>query len=47
MTTKYVSVVFDRLSHVPRTGRGKVEIRVYISRSIRKYVVVDETTKAG
>ena len=47
MATKYVSVVFDRLSHVPRTGRGKVEIRVYISRSIRKYVVVDETTKAG
>ena len=45
MAKKNVTVIFDRLDAVKKTGRGKVEIRVYLSRDVRKYIVVGETTK--
>ena len=47
MAKKNVTVIFDRLDAVKKTGRGKVEIRVYLSRDVRKYIVVGETTKNG
>lgn len=47
MATKNVTVMFDRLRTVNKTGRGKVEIRVYLDRTARKYIVVGETTKNG
>lgn len=47
MATKNVTVIFDRLGNATKTGRGKVEIRVYLNRNVRKYIVVGETTKNG
>lgn len=47
MQKKNVTVIFDRLGNVNKTGRGKVEIRVYLGRNARKYIVVGETTKTG
>ena len=47
MNKKNVTVIFDRLGAVKKTGRGKVEIRVYLDRNVRKYIVVGETTKTG
>ena len=47
MYKKNVTVIFDRLGAVKKTGRGKVEIRVYLDRNVRKYIVVGETTKTG
>ena len=47
MYTKNVSVIFDRLGVAAQKGRGKVEIRIYLNRNVRKYIVVGETTKAG
>ena len=36
MYKKNVTVIFDRLGAVKKTGRGKVEIRVYLDRNVRK-----------
>ena len=47
MYTKNVSVIFDRLGVAAQKGHGKVEIRIYLNRNVRKYIVVGETTKAG
>ena len=47
MYTKNVSVIFDRQGVAAQKGRGKVEIRIYLNRNVRKYIVVGETTKAG
>lgn len=47
MHKKNVTVIFDRLGAVKKTGRGKVEIRVYLDRNVRKYIVVGETTRTG
>ena len=47
MYTKNVSVIFDRKGVAAEKGRGKVEIRVYLDRNVRKYIVVGETTKTG
>lgn len=47
MATKNVSIIFDRQKKAIKNGRGKVEIRVYLSANVRKYIVVGETTKAG
>lgn len=41
---KCVRVVFDRKGSVAKTGTGKVEILVYLSRSQRKYESVGEST---
>ncbi len=46
-STKHVAVIFDRQKKVAKTGRGKVEIRVYLAANVRKYIVVGETTKEG
>ena len=47
MQQKNVSVIFDRKGVAEKKGRGKVEIRVYLDRNVRKYIVVGSTTKAG
>ncbi|MBR6338524.1 MAG: tyrosine-type recombinase/integrase [Alloprevotella sp.] len=47
MQKKNVTVIFDRLGALKTTGRGKVEIRVYLDRNVRKYIVVGETTRTG
>ena len=47
MHKKNVTVIFDRLGSVKKTRRGKVEIRVYLDRNVRKYIVVGETTRTG
>lgn len=47
MSTKNVSVIFDRKGVAAQKGRGKVEIRIYLDRNVRKYIVVGETTIAG
>ena len=41
---KCVRVVFDRKGSVAKTGNGKVEILVYLSRTQRKYESVGEST---
>jgi hypothetical protein len=46
MQQKNVSVIFDRKGVAAKKGRGKVEIRVYLDRNVRKYIVVGSTTKA-
>ena len=40
MHTKNVSVIFDRKGVAAKRGRGKVEIRVYLDRNVRKYIAV-------
>jgi len=40
MTKKCVTVVYDRKKEVLTKGYGKVEIRIYLSREVRKYVCV-------
>ena len=47
MAKKNVTVIFDRQGVVGKTGRGKVEIRVYLAANVRKYIVVGEATKTG
>lgn len=47
MNKKCVKVIFDRTGKAKKTGRGKVEIRVYLATNVRKYIVVGETTKAS
>ena len=47
MKKKCVTAIFDRRGVAKRNGRGKVEIRVYLDRNVRKYIVVGETTRAG
>lgn len=47
MNTKYVTAIFDRKGVAGKKGRGKVEIRIYLDRNVRKYIVVGETTRAG
>lgn len=42
-----MTVIFDRQGVVGKTGRGKVEIRVYLAANVRKYIVVGEATKTG
>ena len=39
-----VTVVFDRKKRVPKCGKGKVEIRVYLNRLERKHFIVGEAT---
>jgi len=41
---KSVRVVFDRKGSVAKTGKGKVEILVYLNRTQRKYDTVGEST---
>ena len=41
---KSVRVVFDRKGSVAKTGKGKVEILVYLNRTQRKYESVGEST---
>ena len=47
MAKKAVTVIFDRLGAAKRSGRGKIEIRVYLSANVRKYIVVGETSRMG
>jgi len=47
MNKNYVKVIFDRSGKAKKTGRGKVEIRVYLATNVRKYIVVGETTKSS
>ena len=47
MCKKYVKVIFDRNGAAKKTGRGKVEIRVYLAVNVRKYIVVGETTRGN
>ena len=47
MNKKCVKVIFDRTGKAKKTGRGKVEIRVYLATNVRKYIVLGETTKAS
>ncbi len=47
MAKKAVTVIFDRLGAAKRSGRGKIEIRVYLSANVRKYIVVGETSRLG
>ena len=44
MEKKYVSVVFDRKHRAEKTGFGKVEILVLLTRTIKKYITVKECT---
>ena len=39
-----VTVIYDRKKTVPAKGKGKVEIRIYLSREQRKYVTVCDAT---
>lgn len=47
MAKKHVTVIFDRQKQLAKTGRGKVEIRVYLTPTVRKYIAVGDTTKNG
>lgn len=47
MAKNAVTVIFDRLGAAKRSGRGKIEIRVYLSANVRKYIVVGETSRMG
>ena len=44
MTQKYVSVVFDRKKKALKTGMGKIELQIRLTRTCRKYITVDECT---
>ena len=41
MKKEFVTVVYDRKKEVTKTGRGKVEIRIYLGYGVRKYVTVN------
>lgn len=47
MAKKNVTVLFDRAGRAQILGKGKVEIRVYLSRTVRKYIVLGECTPKG
>ena len=47
MEKKNVSVIFDRKGVAVEKGRGKVEIRIYLDRNVRKYIVVGECSVNG
>ena len=40
MKKDFVTVVYDRKKEVTKTGRGKVEIRIYLGNGVRKYVTL-------
>ena len=40
MKKDFVTVIYDRKKEVAKTGRGKVEIRIYLGNGVRKYVTV-------
>ena len=42
MTKNYVTVVFDRKKTAAKNGTGKIELQVRLTRTCRKYIVVDE-----
>lgn len=42
MQNSNVSVVYDRKKQVTKTGRGKVEIRMYLGSGVRKYVTIHD-----
>lgn len=44
MTQSYVSVVYDRKKRVEKKGLGKVELQIRLTRTCRKYIVIDECT---
>ncbi len=44
MKRKAVSAVFDRKKEVPKTGMGKVEIVIRLSRNIQKRIILDTLT---
>ena len=41
MNKNRVTVIYDRKKEVPKVGRGKVEIRIYLGYGVRKYVTVN------
>lgn len=47
MLKRNVSVIFDRRKTVEKTGKGTVEIRIYLDRGQIKYVTVGKTTPKG
>lgn len=47
MAKKCVTVLFDRAGRAPILGKGKIEIRIYLSRTVRKYIVLGECTVKG
>ena len=44
MAKKCVSVLFDWAGRAPILGIGKIEIRIYLSRTVRKYIVMGDFT---
>ena len=40
MKKDFVTVIYDRKKEVTKTGRGKVEIRIYLGNGVRKYVTL-------
>ena len=47
MAKKCVTVLFDRAGRAPILGKGKIEIRIYLSRTVRKYIVLGDCTVKG
>ena len=44
MTKRYVSVVFDRKKNALKKGVGKIELRICLTQTCRKYFVIGECT---
>lgn len=44
MTKRYVSVVFDRKKNAKKKGVGKIELRICLTQTCRKYFVIGECT---
>ena len=42
MTKESITVVYDRKKKVETTGRGKVELSIYLAKGERKYVTIKE-----
>ena len=44
MKKDIVTVIYDRKKTSTRRGKGKVEVRIYLSRTERKYITLGEAT---
>ena len=40
MKKDFVTVIYDRKKEVTKTGRGKVEFRIYLGNGVQKYVTL-------
>ena len=47
MTKESITVVYDRKKKVETTGRGKVELSIYLAKGERKYVTIKECSPVG